>query len=148
MVPSLIYFIQWLFFNSLEPWKGSITKAGWCIRLQPEPSLWLWLLKAQNVYKVRSAGQFWHQFQGQEAVSSVEKQHTQNFLHLRNVRFGVTPWMGALGERISLYLNKVWEGHMQGNMESLLFREQDLEGHTAFTQEVGERASAWQWVVI
>lgn len=52
--------------------------------------------------------------------------------------------MGALGERISLYLNKVWEGHMQGNMESLLFREQDLEGHTAFTQEVGERASAWQ----
>lgn len=43
---------------------------------------------------------------------------------------------GCFGEGISLYLNKVWEGHMQGNMVSVLFREQDLEGHTAFTQEV------------
>lgn len=106
----------------------------------------LWLLKAQNAYKVRSAGQSWHQFQ--EAVSSVEKQRTQNLLRLRNIRFGATPWMGALEERISLYLNKVWEGHMQGNMESVLFGEQALEGPTVFTREVWERVSAWLWIMI
>lgn len=147
MVPSLVYFSDFL----LIPWnleKEVLLKQGDASGFKQNPSFDLWLLKAQNAYKVRSAGQSWHQFQGQEAVSSVEKQGSQNLLHLRNVRLGATSWMGALGERISLYLNKVWEGHMQSNMESILFREQDLEGHTVFTQEVWERASAWLWVVI
>lgn len=35
---------------------------------------------------------------------------------------------GCFEKRISLYLNKVLEGHTQGNMESILFREGTQKG--------------------